>query len=388
MQVNYAYKFYIKPNKQQRQLLEHHFGCNRFVWNYFLHQRQTFYQTNKEDIEAKRIKGNCSYYNDANELVNLKKQEEYKWLKEVNSQTLLSTLQHLDTAYKNFFKKQAKFPRYKKKFDNQSFTVPQHIRVENGKIYFPKFSEGIRLKQHRQIEGRICNATVSKRANKYYVAIIVEKEIEPLQHNSNAVGIDVGIKDFCILSDGTRYENIKTLKKHLKKIKYLQRQLSKSKTASKRRDKRKLKLAILHQRISNKRLDYLHKITNSITNENQVVCIEDLNVSGMMKNHKLAQAISDCGWHEFKRQLEYKCKWKGRQLVIIDRFFPSSKTCNNCGYINQELTLQVRQWECPQCNCKLDRDLNAARNILKQGLKMADGTAVKSEGSRLRWKKL
>ena len=279
MQVNYAYKFYIKPNKQQRQLLEHHFGCNRFVWNYFLHQRQTFYQTNKEDIEAKRIKGNCSYYNDANELVNLKKQEEYKWLKEVNSQTLLSTLQHLDTAYKNFFKKQAKFPRYKKKFDNQSFTVPQHIRVENGKIYFPKFSEGIRLKQHRQIEGRICNATVSKRANKYYVAIIVEKEIEPLQHNSNAVGIDVGIKDFCILSDGTRYENIKTLKKYLKKIKYLQRQLSKSKKASKRRDKRKLKLAILHQRISNKRLDYLHKITNSITNENQVVCIEDLNVS-------------------------------------------------------------------------------------------------------------
>ena len=185
MQVNYAYKFYIKPNKQQRQLLEHHFGCNRFVWNYFLHQRQTFYQTNKEDIEAKRIKGNCSYYNDANELVNLKKQEEYKWLKEVNSQTLLSTLQHLDTAYKNFFKKQAKFPRYKKKFDNQSFTVPQHIRVENGKIYFPKFSEGIRLKQHRQIEGRICNATVSKRANKYYVSIVVEREIEYLPNNMN-----------------------------------------------------------------------------------------------------------------------------------------------------------------------------------------------------------
>ena len=167
----------------------------------------------------------------------------------------------------------------------------------------------------------------------------------------------------------------------MKKIKYLQRQVSKSKKASKRRDKRKLKLAIIHQRIHNQRLDYLHKITKSITDENQVIVIEDLNVNGMMKNHHLAQEISDVSWHEFKRQLEYKCKWKGRQLVIIDRFFPSSKTCNNCGYINQELTLDVRQWTCPQCNCKLDRDLNASKNILQQGLNMVQGTGIKSEGS-------
>ena len=382
MQLNYAYKYRLKPNKQQKRLLEHHFGCNRFVWNYFLHQRQEYYQKNKEDIEAKRIKGNCSYYNDEKELIKIKKQEDYNWLKEVNSQSLIATIMHLDTAYKNFFKKKSKFPRYKKKGDNQSFTIPQHIRIENGKIYFPKFSEGIRLKEHRKLEGKICNATISKTAtNQFYVSIIVEKEIEPLQQNNNNVGIDLGIKDFCILSNGTRYENIKPLKKHLKKIKYLQRQVSKSKKASKRRDKRKLKLAIIHQRIHNQRLDYLHKITKSITDENQVIVIEDLNVNGMMKNHHLAQAISDVSWHEFKRQLEYKCKWKGRQLVIIDRFFPSSKTCNNCGYINQELTLDVRQWTCPQCSCKLDRDLNASKNILQQGLNMVQGTGIKSEGS-------
>ena len=158
MQIHYAYKYRLKPNKQQKQLLEHHFGCNRFVWNYFLHQRQEYYQKNKEDIEAKRVKGNCSYYNDANELVKMKKQEDHNWLKEVNAQTLISTLQHLDTAYKNFFKKKAKFPRYKKKCDCQSFTIPQYIRIENGKIYFPKFSEGIRLKEHRKLEDKICNA--------------------------------------------------------------------------------------------------------------------------------------------------------------------------------------------------------------------------------------
>jgi len=382
MITNIAYKYRLKPNKQQKQLLEHHFGCNRFVWNYFLHQRQTFYQTNKEDIEAKRIKGTKTYYDDEKELVKLKKTEEYKWLKEVNSQSLIATLMHLDTAYKNFFKKKSKFPHYKKKGDNQSFTIPQFIRVENNKIYFPKFKEGIRLKEHRKLEGKICNATISKTStNQFYVSIIVEKEIEPLQPNNDAVGIDLGIKDFCILSDGTRYENIKPLKNHLKKIKYLQRQLSKSKKASKRKEKKRLKLAILHQKIHNQRLDYLHKITKAITDENQVIVIEDLNVSGMMKNHHLAQAISDVSWHEFKRQLEYKCKWKGRQLVIIDRFFPSSKTCNHCGYINQELTLDVRQWDCPQCKSKLDRDLNASINILQQGLNMVQGTGIKSEGS-------
>jgi putative transposase len=384
MQVNYAYKFRLKPNKQQKMLLLQHFGCNRFVWNYFLHQRQEYYQKNKEDIEAKRIKGNCSYYNDAKELVKMKKQEEYNWLKEVNSQTLLSTLQHLDTAYKNFFKKQTKFPNYKKKFDNQSFTIPQHIRIENGKIYFPKFSEGIRLKEHRKLEGKICNATISKTStNQFYVSIIVEKNVEPLKISDKNVGIDVGIKDFCILSNGTRYENIKPLKKQLKKIKYLSRQVSKSKKASKKREARKLKLAILHQRIHNQRLDYLHKITKSITDENQVIVIEDLNVKEMMKNQYLSQSISDVSWHEFKRQLEYKCKWKGRQLVIIDRYFPSSKTCNHCGYINQELTLNVREWECPQCNSKLDRDLNASINILQQGLNIAHGIGVKSKGSCL-----
>jgi putative transposase len=382
MQVNSAYKFRIYPNEEQKVLLSKHFGCVRFTWNYFLNQRKEYYIKNKEEIEAKRIKGNMNYYDNAKELTTLKKTEAHKWLNECNSQSLQACLKHLDSAYKMFFRKTHKFPNFKNKHNKQSFTIPQFFKLENNKIYFPKFKEGIKVKEHRKLEGKFVVATLSKNPNgNYYISIVTERVIEIKKEVEAKVGIDLGIKDLATLSNGVVYENIKPLKKKMKKLKYLQRQLSKSKKGSELRKKRKLKLAQYHQKISNIRNDYLHKVTNQISNENQIVCIENLAVSNMMKNHKLARAIADVSWHEFKRQLEYKCKWKGRKLIVIDRFFPSSKTCNNCNSINQELTLDVREWQCFNCNEILNRDFNASKNILKQGLNMVAGTAIKSEGS-------
>lgn len=364
-----AYKFRLYPNKTQKELLSKQFGCCRFVWNYFLHQRQEYYLQNKEDIEAKRIKGNLNYYDNANELVKMKKDENYIWLKETNSQSLLYVLQTLDTAYKDFFRKKTKFPQYKKKNNNQSFTVPQHIKVKENRVYFPKFNEGIRFKKHRNINGTIKHITISKNpSNQYFVSFCVEENIEPLEKTNNVIGIDVGIKDFAIMSNGEKIENKHFLKTKSKKLKFLQRQLRRQQKGSKNREKRRLKIAKLHNKINNQKTDFLHKITNKITNENQVIVIEDLKVANMMKNHHLAKSISEVNWYEFRKQLEYKCLWKGRQLVVVDRFFPSSKTCGNCGFINQELTLQDREWKCPNCHTILDRDLNAAKNILKQGL--------------------
>ena len=384
MQVNFAYQFRIYPNEEQKILLAKHFGCTRFVWNYFLNERKEFYLKNKEEIEAKRIKGGLNYYDNARELTQLKQKEEYQWLNECNSQSLQSTLKHLDSAYKMFFRKTHKFPNFKNKHHKQSFTIPQFFKLENKKIYFPKFKDGIKVKEHRKLEGKFVVATISKNTvNQYYVSIIVEKAVESLEKLQTAVGIDLGIKDFATLSSGVVYENIKPLRKKMKKLKFLQRQLSKAKNGSKNRKKRQLRLAKYHLKISNIRKDYLHKITNQISKENQFVAMENLNVAGMMKNHKLAQSIADVSWHEFKRQLEYKCKWRGRELVIIDRFFPSSKLCDVCNTINEELTLKDREWTCKNCSTRHLRDELASRNILKQALNMVAGNAIKSVGSCL-----
>lgn len=384
MQVNVAYKFRLYPNEGQKALLAKHFGSCRFVWNYFLNERKEFYLKNKEEIEAKRIKGGLNYYDNAKQLTSLKKEEERKWLSECNSQSLQATLKHLDSAYKMFFRKTHQFPNFKSKHNKQSFTIPQFFKLENKKIYFPKFKEGIKVKEHRKLEGKFVVATVSKNcANQYYVSIIVEKEVKSLEKLQTSVGIDLGIKDFATLSNGVVYENIKPLRKKIKKLKFLQRQLSKAKNASKNRQKRQLRLARHHLKISNIRTDYLHKITNQISKENQFVGMENLCIAGMIKNHKLAQSIADVSWHEFRRQLEYKCKWKGRELVIIDRFFPSSKLCDGCNTINQELTLKDREWTCKVCNTTHKRDELASRNILRQALNMVAGNAIKSVGSCL-----
>lgn len=367
MQVNFAYKYRIYPTKEQEQLLSKHFGCIRFVWNHFLNERKEHYLKNKEEIEAKRIKGNLNYYDNAKQLTLLKKEKE--WLRDCNSQSLQATLKHLDSAYKMFFRKTHAFPNFKNKDAKQSFTIPQHFKLEDKKIQFPKFNEGIKVEEHRKLEGKFVVATLSKSTeNKYYISIIVEREIQPSLVISKSIGIDLGIKDLIICSDGVKYQNIKPLSSLEKKLKHKQKQLSKKVKGSSNRKKAKHKVAILHKKIKNTRSDYIHKITKAIINENQVIIAEDLHVKGMMRNHKLAKAISDVAWYEVHRQLEYKSKWNGRTYHIIDRFFPSSKMCSSCNFVNDELTLKDRTWDCPSCDTKLDRDLNASINILNQGL--------------------
>lgn len=367
MITNFAYKYRIYPTKEQEILLSKHFGCVRFIWNYFLNERKEYYLNNKEDIESKRIKSSLNYYDNAKQLTSLRAEKE--WLQECSCQSMQAVLKHLDSAYKMFFRKTHKFPNFKNKHGKQSFTITQKFQLENGKIYFVKFREGIKVKEHKKLEGKFVVATLSKTTtNKYYVSVIVEKEIIELPILDKTVGIDLGIKDLIICSDGVKYPNVRPLRTFENKLKYKQRQLSKKAKGSNNRKKAKLKVAIIHKKIRNVRKDHIHKITNVITNENQVIIAEDLNVKGMMQNHKLAKAIADVSWNEIHRQLEYKSKWKGRIYHRIDRFFPSSKMCNSCNYINNELTLKDRVWNCPNCNSILDRDLNASINILNQGL--------------------
>ncbi|WP_341757346.1 RNA-guided endonuclease TnpB family protein [Candidatus Tisiphia endosymbiont of Ditula angustiorana] len=367
MQTNFAYKYRIYPTKEQKQLLSKHFGCVRFVWNYFLNERKEHYLKNKEEIEAKRIKGNLNYYDNAKRLTLLKREKE--WLRDCNSQSLQATLKHLDSAYRMFFRKTHAFPNFKDKDAKQSFTIPQHFKLEDNKIHFPKFNEGIKVEEHRKLQGKFVVATLSKSTtNKYYISIIVEKEIQTSSLIEKSIGIDLGIKDLIVCSDGKKYHNIRSLSNLENKLRYKQKQLSKKVKGSNNRKKAKHKVAIVHEKIKNTRSDYIHKITKAIINENQVIIAEDLHVKGMMRNHKLAKAISDVAWHEIHRQLEYKSKWNGRAYHIIDRFFPSSKMCSSCNFVNDQLTLKDRTWSCPSCGTQLDRDLNASINILNQGL--------------------
>ncbi|MCC8398146.1 MAG: transposase [Rickettsia endosymbiont of Labidopullus appendiculatus] len=377
MQTNFAYKYRIYPTKEQEQLLSKHFGCKRFVWNYFLNERKEHYLKNKEEIEAKRIKGNLNYYDNAKQLTLLKREKE--WLKECNSQSLQATLKHLDSAYIMFFRKTHGFPSFKNKDTKQSFTIPQHFKLENRKIHFPKFNEGIKVKEHRKLQGKFVVATLSKSTtNKYYISIVVEKEIQTSSLTEKSIGIDLGIKDLIICSDGKKYNNIRALSNFEGKLRYKQKQLSKKIKGSNNRKKAKHKVAIVHEKIKNTRSDYIHKMTKAIINENQVIIAENLHVKGMMRNHKLAKAISDVAWHEIHRQLEYKSRWNGKTYHKIDRFFPSSKMCSSCNVVNDQLTLNDRTWNCPNCETQLDRDLNASINILNQCLNnlQAVGTTV------------
>jgi putative transposase len=356
--IHKSYKFRIYPNKEQEELLAKHFGCARFVYNRFLKERQEEYLNNGNSL---------SYYDNAKSLTELK--NELIWLKEVNSQSMQSALKHLDIAYHRFFKKLAKFPKFKKKFDKQSFHIPQSLAIEDGKLSIPKFKKGINIVIHRKMEGKILNGTITKSATgKYYVSIVCEAEHQELKKTNSSVGIDTGIKDLAILSDGNKYENIKSFRTSLKKLKYEQRQLSKKIKGSVQRNKQKTKLALIHEKVANKRKDHLHKVSTDIIKNHDVICIEDLNVKGMIKNHKLAQALSDVSLGMFCDMLSYKASWNDKTIIKIDRFFPSSKMCSNCHWIKQDLTLKEREWTCMSCSTTHDRDINASKNILLQGL--------------------
>jgi len=372
MKQEYTYRMRLYPNKEQETLLAKHFGSIRYVYNMFLDRKTKFYLEAKEKQLAKKT---LTYVDMAKELTQIKSKEETEWLNECNAQSLQHAIKHLDVAYNRFFKKLAKFPRFKSKKNKQSFRIPQFIKVELGRIYFPKFKEGIRMDDHRGIVGEINYATITKnKAGQYYACIGVTREIYPKMKTNKTIGIDLGIKSLVVCSDGQTFPNIKTTKKYEKLLKIRQQELSRTKKGSNGRDKARLKIGKIQVKIANIRHNHLHQITSKLINENQVICMEDLSVKNMMSNHCLAKSIGDASWGELVRQLTYKAGWYGKKLIKIDRFFLSSKTCSHCGYINEGLTLDQREWDCPRCQKKLDRDFNASQNILRQGLNLTVGT--------------
>jgi len=356
-----TYKFKISPNRGQEERLNIMFGCSRFVWNYFLDlNNKTYLEAKEKDLKKKHL----NYYDCANKLTELKKENE--WLKEANSQSLQQTLKDLDTAYNRFFKKQSGFPNFKSKRNNQSFRIPQHFEIKGGKIHFPKFKEGIKTTIHREVKGDIRFATISKtKTGKYFVSITTDFEVKKERTSNGQIGIDLGIKDFVTLSSGEKYNS----KVKEGNIKFLYRQVSKKKKGSNNRNKARLKLAKRYEQIDNQKQDFQHKLSDKICKENELIAIEDLNIKGMVKNHCLARAISSQSWYSFIIKLEYKSERYNGEVVKTNRFFPSSKTCSTCGYINQDLTLKDREWKCTQCKAKHDRDINASQNILAQVLR-------------------
>ena len=355
-----AYKFRIYPTKIQIDFLNKQFGAVRFIYNYFLNQRDTqFKETGKSD----------SYYAQTKALKLMKGQEEFKWLKEINSQTCQQALQCLDAAYLKFFRKETAFPRFKKKKNYQSFCVPQHFKILEKGIIIPKLKSQIKCKFYREIIGEVKSLTISKTlTGKYFVSILVEQKNEYKQTSEGKIGIDLGIKDFVTLSDGTKYSF--SVSKKTKKLKKLQHYYSKKQKGSKRKEKLRLRIARLNEKIANSRRDFQHKLSTKLTNEYQTICLETLRVKNMMKNHKLARAIGEASWYSFVNMLQYKGKWKGCDIIQINQFYPSSKTCSRCNWKKENLKLSERSWICPKCGTIHDRDINAAKNILTYGLSL------------------
>ena len=376
-------KVRIYPTAVQKQFISKQLGCCRKIYNLLLDYKKTEWEQNKHSVGLKDM---------GKYLTELKTKDEYFYLNEVHSKVLQQSMQDLNKAFDNFFKslkkdKSVGYPKFKSKHDNkQSCRFPSDIfnrtnykcdKIKGNRITLIKQLSDMHFKCSKRDEKYlnkkqqyIRSVTLSKTSsNKYYLSVLIDYQQIKYEPIDTVIGLDLGIKDFCVDSNGNRYENKHFYKNSEKRIKFLSKQLSRKQKGSKNKNKARIKLAKLHEKITNRRNNYLHQISSMLVNENQVICIEDLNVNGMMKNRHLAKSIQDLGLYEFRRQLEYKCQFYGRQLVVIDRFYPSSKTCHECGFINSKLTLNDREWICPVCGKHIDRDYNAALNILDEGLK-------------------
>ena len=365
-----AIKIRIYPNSEQVIYINKQLGCCRFVYNQCLDYRKTSYENEHKSIGSS---DSIKY------IVALK--DKYAWLKEVHSKVLQQSVRDMNQAYENFFKLHRGYPKFKAKHDNnQSCRFPKDafIGVHGNRIDLIKTLKDIHFKCSRKDEtylnknqDAVSSLTLRKDCcGNFYLSILIDKQNKIKQPTNKTIGIDLGIKDFVITSDGEIFDNLHFKKSETNKIKRLQRQLSKKQKGSNNRNKTRIRLAKLYKKINDKKQYYLHQVTNTLINENQVICMEDLNVKGMLKNHKLAESICEMNFGEFRRMLEYKAQWYNRKIVFVDRFYPSSKTCHHCGYVNKMLRLRDRQWICPQCGEVIERDYNAALNMLDEGMRI------------------
>ena len=357
--MNYVYRFRLYPTKEQEQFLRQEIGNARFVYNKIL-------AIAKEEYEKEQKR--WSYYEYKKLLPKLK--EEYEFLKLSNSQSLQEAVKHLSEAFKRFFKGLSSFPKFKKKKYLNKISIPQHFKLIDNKVKIPKLKTALKFKKHREIRGVIKSISiVMMPSGKFYLNILTQKEIEPLIKKDKAIAIDMGLSDFITTSDNQAIKNPKHFKKLERRLKLCQRKLSRKQKHSNNFKKYAKKVAKLHEKITNTKNDFLHKLSRELINKNQVIIVENLNIKGLIKNKKLSKHIHQASWNRFISMLEYKAKWYKKELIKVDRFFASSKICSVCGYKNDNLTLSQREWICPKCNTLHQRDYNASLNLLKEGLK-------------------